>query len=132
MDAEIKERWVGLLRKGAYEQGAGALRGDPDTDYCVLGVLCQMYCEDLDITWETMLRVDLEGDYPEEGSVTQYYDEDVLPPHVKEWAGLEDVDPILGGTPITVLNDGRSNLTGKSTVQAHTFKQLADLIEKWL
>ena len=49
---------------------------------------------------------------------------------VKSWAGLPHQSPIVNGIKLTALNDGRVNKAG--VVRRHSFKEIADLIEKHL
>lgn len=41
MKAELKQKWLGALRSGQYQQGTGVLRDKFDR-FCCLGVLCDV------------------------------------------------------------------------------------------
>ncbi len=121
MNNKIKNKWLKALRSGKYKQGRNYLcRVDDDGDdsFCCLGVLCELHAEETKGVWR-------EGNYLD----VLYYkgNEVLLPEEVIKWAELEDDDPFLGVNnnrnryPASELNDG-----GK------TFKQIANLIEKYL
>lgn len=105
MNTEIRARWTAALRSGRYRQGTTALRtGD---EFCCLGVLCDLAEQD----GVTQAHAD--------GTVGGYsYDgyPDLLPPSVRDWAGLGDRGPEVTiqdwddtGVPadmeLTALND---------------------------
>lgn len=113
MDPEVKARWVAALRSGEYKQGCGQLRGCDD-DFCCLGVLCDLYAKEAGLEWSNDLMWDRE---------------DALPcAEVCIWAGLPHEDPFAGKVRLSAWNDGAPHLNTK----AHTFLQIADLIEKHL
>ena len=54
MKEEIKQQWIAALRSGQYVQGRGVLHEVPaegPPKFCVLGVLCDLVREELEITW---------------------------------------------------------------------------------
>lgn len=123
MNQQIKKLWVDALRSGEYEQGQEYLKREEESGakHCCLGVLCELYEEEvggLEITSEmaggsTFYRFDRRNDF--------------LPMTVAKWAGLTngnpEVMPLAGGRCKTVadLND-----EGKS------FLEIADVIEEVL
>ena len=93
--------WVKALRSGKYKKGTKALHLTPDM-YCCLGVACDVYRKRgglLEHGWESL------------GG---------LPKTVREWYGLVECDPTLGGVPATIMNDRHRR----------TFKFIADRIEE--
>lgn len=86
MNEEIKERWLARLRDGSRQQGEGRLekiRGDGTSEFCCLGVLCELAVEDGVIT----RTVTEDEDVP----LVRYDGEEHYPSaKVREWAGLED------------------------------------------
>ncbi len=50
MNPEVKQKWIGALRSGKYEQGTEKLRSV--SGYCCLGVLCDLYAQEHNIEWE--------------------------------------------------------------------------------
>lgn len=138
MKPEIKERWVGALRSGAYEQGRGVLRGSEG--YCCLGVLCELAAEDgiVEIV-EAELDERLFDTYEPEERPTHAYKEPngdsetfYLPTAVQEWADVEfnpsidwnaesETDKLSQFRYLSTLND-----------QGKTFKEISDLIEEYL
>jgi hypothetical protein len=121
MNQEIKAKWVVALRSGEYEQGTGQLR--MDDQYCCLGVLCDLHSkEDNTAGWKPSSSFADDFDYHTE----QAKEGGLLHPAVRDWAGLDSVDPLICintsvSENISTLNDG-----GK------TFAEIADLIEAQL
>lgn len=118
MNADVKARWLAALRSGEYQQGQDALR--LNGKFCCLGVLCDLAAKDGVGKWDLSLHFN-DGD-----SVA----DDVPTDKVREWAGLDQVNPQLNipdvdgcerFAPIADLND-----SGLS------FAQLADEIERQL
>jgi hypothetical protein len=122
MKTDVKNDWLTALRSGEYEQGYGTLcRYDGDelgTRYCCLGVLCE-----LALAAGVVTRV------PEDGS-TRYVavaapvDGEIgyLPHAVRDWAGLDDINPVIDGRSLSSYNDGG----------LHSFTEIAELIETYL
>ncbi len=120
MKPEVKEAWVKALRSGEYQQTTIRLRRNEG--YCCLGVLCDIYHKQEQPLYQTGWQ------FVEDGNYYMYnYSSVVLPEDVKEWAGLNDVDPSFDEEEegeyslhiLSVLNDYGKN-----------FYQIADLIEK--
>jgi hypothetical protein len=42
MDAELKAKWTAALRSGEFKQHQGQLRAPDKSEYCCLGVLCEI------------------------------------------------------------------------------------------
>lgn len=121
----VKQRWVAALRSGEYKQAHGALRTvNPDDDtalnHCCLGVLCDLYAAETGIDWKRSILSEVPVVYL--GAV------DSLPEEVREWAGLSGADPRARGFTLAELNDG----TEDDGVPAHSFDQIADIIEEEL
>lgn len=118
MNFTVKIIWMKALRGTRYDQGEGQLRvpRKRGCDYCVLGVLCELY------------RIHT-GKGVWDHSVFEPPDSEShnfrLPTAVRDWAELDSTDPLIlfDGLhePLSVLNDKRIS-----------FKILADLIEKQL
>jgi hypothetical protein len=127
----VKFEWVEALRSGRFKQGTGklwAVAHDPDepegpkeTGLCCLGVLCYL-AEQEGITTRTYMDFEGHRYFMYDGSA------DVLPPKVKNWAGLDYGDPRIPG--IDDDHEDRSlafiNDTGAD------FDEIADLIDKHL
>jgi hypothetical protein len=130
MDSKIAGKWVAALRSGDYVQAKGTLRGPANeapgaVGHCCLGVLCELHREFIESQVgpghaEWVPTADKSVGVPRimgyrSGS---YQAEGVLPGPVREWAGLESINPSAGGNYLTELNDG-----------CHSFGQIASFIE---
>lgn len=115
MNSEIKEKWLNLLRSNKYAQGKRFLRTNDDK-YCCLGVLCDLYAKEHNVSWEK----DTYGvsDIPFHTFLGQ---QSFLPNAVRIWAGLQDNIPLTTKGNLAGLND-----TGRS------FSEIADIIEEYL
>lgn len=104
MDAELKQRWVQALRSGKYAQGRNVLKNriGHDTQYCCLGVLCEL----LGGEWE----VDHNGRATYDGEIYQ------LTPAVLEQAQIK-------------ANE-QEKLIQMNDMDRATFDTIADYIEK--
>lgn len=124
MNAEVKAKWVAALRSGKFEQGRTALAFQTDdgaTQYCCLGVLCEVLGVDKQPT-----RID--GRYGFFVAEDRPRERHYLPPAVAQAAGLDSTDPEVnescnGRNPVSLsyLND-----------KGYTFEQIAQLIETQL
>lgn len=86
MKQNIMKKWVKALRSGKYKQGQGVLKqtnGKNVTYHCCLGVLCELYNEDMtdkkkktlkETRYNGIHRLDKESEH--------------LPIKVQKWAGL--------------------------------------------
>ena len=115
MNSEIKEKWLNALRSEEYQQTQGNLK--TDDGYCCLGVLCDIYSQEMNVPWER--------DY----SRSYYYmqgEGEVLPYRVQQWAGLENICPevideyYVNQSLVTLNDNGMDFLT------------ISNLIEKYL
>lgn len=133
MNPEIKQKWLTALRSGDYHQGTGALKKEvgPETQYCCLGVLCDIAAEEgatiavrrerdpssssgLAAWWEF-------GDHEQLGSSGQ------LPESVQKWSGVGtgqgDLRKLVNGDPVA------DSLVALNDSHHFTFEQIADVIE---
>lgn len=111
MKKDIKDLWLKALKSCKYKQGKRALR--IKNKYCCLGVLCDIYKKENHIRWKKLRDAD--------GYYFLFDDGAVLPPQVINWAGLKNCNPKILNKSLSEYNDD-----GK------TFKEIADLIEKYL
>ena len=117
MKPDIKKRWVEALLSGDYTQGT--LHLNSGGRFCVMGVLCDLYCKETGKEWEPF------------GSGGEYYrlfgKDGQLPYQVDEWCG-EDVSwhpvPYPGWS-------GRSFLSTMND-RGMTFHKLAAIIQEQL
>lgn len=113
MKQEIKDKWVGALRSGEYQQGKGALQRDGK--FCCLGILSDLYAKENNVEWK---------DYRDGSDYKCFLGSmGILPFQVVQWAGLESVNPCVSSIhrsePISRIND-----------RGVSFTEIADLIEK--
>ena len=92
MNAEVKEKWLNALRSGEYKQTRGNLK--TDCGFCCLGVLCDLYSKEFNVSWEKHLPVSLiehndTSPYSIGGEATG------LPVEVLIWAGLSNARKYL-------------------------------------
>jgi hypothetical protein len=115
VNREVRDEWVRRLRSGEYTQGLLTLYRSSLNEYCCLGVLCEV-AREAGVVERSVdgYRVDALG---------AWYN-GVLPPAVAEWAGLDDVDPVIRGVPLVYYNDGHGD------VRRHDFTEIARLIEE--
>lgn len=124
MNQEIKQKWVNALRSGEYIQTITALKRviseNEKPRYCCLGVLCDLYVKEKNLEWEKSNSVDSE----KQMLLNSF---SYLPHDVREWAELEELNPIIRDS---------DNLEIESLAQLNDTKNLkfdviADLIEKY-
>lgn len=110
MNQRIKKLWIKALRSGKYKQGYGKLRRKEDGTilHCCLGVLEEIHGAETGSRFST-------------GTGENY---NLLPETACEWAGLDDVDPVL--MPKRAATAAELNDEGRS------FGFIADKIEKYL
>lgn len=125
MNEEIKAKWIAALRSGDYVQGRNGLR--KEGKYCCLGVLCDIHFAEVGGSWR--LPDDPTDGYEEYSSAGELWEADVLPSAVALWAGLEN-SPLIHDIYITNLNDGVSETIAGREIHAHSFTEIAELIEK--
>ena len=129
MNPEIKQKWCTALRSGEYRQGRHTLFNGGQ--YCCLGVLCDIYLKENNITeGEQYWKFDT---ISKEARYNNVYNiplsAGILPPYVALWSstnqdslmGIDGRNPIIEGKTLSLHNDD-----GKS------FHEIADLIEKHL
>lgn len=120
MNPTVKTKWLKALRSGKYKQGKGALRiiKDGETQYCCLGVLCDLYAKEKKIKgWN------------KNNTFSNTEETAVLPEIVVKWAGLKKV----GANPSTKsTRRGLASLNDSSVEVNNSFKQIANIIEKEL
>lgn len=111
--AQLKE-WTDALRSGRYRQGRMYLCTTPipneDSQFCCLGVLCDLY------------RNELERKTGADDGITLYDDEEAhLPPKLQDKFGISEMGHLFEESfdNLAKLNDGGS-----------TFAEIADIIEK--
>jgi hypothetical protein len=109
MEPLVKKLWVEALRSGNFQQGSEQLY--KNGRYCCLGVLCELHRQ---VTgrgkWSSTPSAC--------GGFTYQTEKDesgaVLPMEVREWAGLDEANPVLAEAKLpsvqqvaTFLNDGQ-------------------------
>lgn len=120
MNAEIRDGWTAALRSGYYPQARQALYDGEG--YCCLGVLCELArLSGVDVPLE---YEEFEGEDEEMGGEWRFGgDAEYLPEPVKNWAGLDDCDPLVWAgrrrQPLAFLNDS----------EEWSFAQIADAID---
>lgn len=134
MKPEIKKLWVDNLRSGTYQQGFDRLR-DGDK-YCPYGVLCDLHRihaprkDEKDRSgWEEDKCQDPPKWYYNDDSSTLA--DEILPPNVLAWAGMEEADPPVGHL-VRPRGRGFIRLSNLNDNFKHTFNEIADVIEKIL
>jgi hypothetical protein len=121
---EIANRWVTALRSGEYAQGKDELHPEPG-HYCCLGVLTDLYLRETGMQWGAKTLVGV-----------AYPDDTCLPRAVELWASMRSdcgklpPEARASSAPdagsLVELNDGACD-----AIRAHTFAEIADVIEKY-
>jgi len=124
---EIKARWVAALREPDRVQGTGQLR-DEEGRQCCLDVLCDLAVADGIISAPSLLPPSVTGlEYPVFGYADKYtvdyYQCEVLPKEVMEWAKLKDQNPAVD------YNESFSDLSELNDEYHLSFTEIADTIE---
>lgn len=146
MKQEVAELWTEALRSGDYDQATGTLvqidtnSGDV-VGHCCLGVLC-------DLAVKAGVAVDYEGPTKHVGEydptdpedmywtgVTYDSNDALLPPSVRDWAGMKTSDgtvdiPWDAPDNSEMENDWTDSLAGMND-SGKTFRDIANLIEKY-
>ena len=126
MNPEVKQKWIGALRSGKYEQGSEKLRSV--SGYCCLGVLCDLYAQEHNTEWE--FRGNEETNLQPQDYWNFDEESEFLPESVMNWAKLfrnpmlriEDDDEMFEvNEEVSTLND-----------EGYSFSTIADLIEAQL
>ena len=127
MNPEVKQKWIGALRSGKYEQGSEKLRSV--SGYCCLGVLCDLYAQEHNVEWEFRGNEETNlqpQDYWYFGDQSEF-----LPESVMEWAELNLYNPLLrveDNDEMFEVNEEVSTLND----EGYSFSTIADLIEAQL
>lgn len=130
MKPEIKAKWVEALRSGEYKQGKHKLAGDDLTEFCCLGVLCDIVKEDMGLDWE------LERIIPnnEASDVHNHFDGhyDLPSPEVAGFCGLSGSNPTVRVYRSDLDMHMDMDLSELNDSGQYTFEQIADIIEEQL
>jgi hypothetical protein len=119
MNKKVMKKWVKALLSGKYKQGRGLLKQTDHKDiirHCCLGVLCELYNEDMKEKKKKKLTEKVDGF----GVIRFNKQPEHLPSIVKDWADLNDNVGSIGAfdSLATINDDGK------------TFKTIAKIIEK--
>ena len=122
MNKRIKKKWIKALESGEYAQGKGALCVEPDdpkddTRFCSLGVLCEIYAQEMNIPWEESYYY---------GQLMMEEEPHTLPLQVVDWADLLDNDPIVR------LHDGSKKRISEANDMEMSFLKMAKIIKEQL
>lgn len=129
MKKNVMKKWVKALRSGKYKQGRSFLKqfnSKKQPRHCCLGVLCELYNEEMKKNHKKSLIVDTTGDSFGIARTVCFFgaNDSGLPKVVKDWSGMRG----SFGFFRTDTNDEESlsnlNDTGK------TFKTISKIIEK--
>jgi len=114
----ILNTWAPALRSGKYEQVAGHLRWD--TQYCCLGVACDLYIGKL---WAGEWIRDIDSDLFvfDDGTFSA---ESFLSERVRQFIGFEKP----AGPPVTIDGVAYDSLA-EANDAGRTFEQIADALE---
>lgn len=131
MKQNIMKKWVKALRSGKFKQGTGTLKQynrKGQVKYCCLGVLCELYNQDMKKKKKKTLPETIEDNkscFTDWNKNTMFGNKSFdLPKEVMKWSGIETSDGqlwyVLGDlSSLSSLNDA-----GKK------FKTIANIIEK--
>jgi len=119
MNKKVMKKWVKALLSGKYKQGQGLLKQTDHKNviiHCCLGVLCELYNEDMKEKKKKKLTEKVDGF----GVIRFNKQPEHLPNIVKNWADLNDSVGSIGAfdSLVTINDDGK------------TFKTIAKIIEK--
>lgn len=118
MDNCVRGLWTSALRSGKWKQAKGALALG-DGRRCVNGVLCDLYLLHAPHPrgrWEDSGILPGDAVFLDLGTDSRW--SALLPPVVRDWAGLDDGDPMVGSEALSDLND-----------EGVSFPRLADRID---
>jgi len=124
MNTVVKQKWVDALRSGEYEQAQSKLFDG--SNYCCLGVLCDLYSKEHDDDWEHRFSQFSNHDL-------WYYDNqaEVLPEVVMDWAGLKVNNPKVNVIDPESEDTVVENIAGLND-SGYNFKELSNYIEEQL
>lgn len=114
MDPAIKALWLKALRSKEFPQTTRALKDE--VGYCCLGVLCELHARETGTEW-----VWTSSNLYAYGQNTS-----TLPDSVILWSGVQDQNPDVTNGCLAQLNDGDE----RNSIKAHTFTEIADIIER--
>lgn len=114
MNQEIKDKWIKALRSGEYKQGNQALCRIEQGEkyYCCLGVLTDLFVKEFPDVFSIVPKIDHGVQICYYESIDEYgnrhMESSYLPNKVKDWAGLEHINPsvpIGPGESLSQVND---------------------------
>lgn len=131
MKQNIMKKWVKALRSGKFKQGTGTLKqynSKGQVKYCCLGVLCELYNEDMKKKKKKTLpetTKDYNSCFVDWHKCTNFGDKAFdLPKEVMKWSGVETSTGYLWYTLGDLPSLSSLNDAGKK------FKTIANIIEK--
>lgn len=142
MDPKVKAMWTEALRSGEYEQARGYLR--TDNGYCCLGVLCEVAVKNKVIPAPVRIVPgagvgnEVIPGYGADEPIYFYDDQAylTLPDEVREWAHLDDYNPMvtIPDEVIGVDDDGndayrKAVLSELNDAMSWDFNRIADRID---
>jgi hypothetical protein len=110
------KKLIAALRSGKYQQTRGTLRQrtNGQTQYCCLGVACDIYRKETRKgKWK---KLDSQFDFYHDAETVS---EGVLTKPVAEWYGFNGLNPLVNNKMATVRNDS----------EKQTFAEIADALE---
>jgi hypothetical protein len=122
VNKEIAFKWASALRASPELQTQDVLA--EDGGYCALGILCNIYCEEVEDIAHRCENGLIDGFWDrrrDDPSLTAAVVTAGMPLDVAVWAGMEDESCVL----ISDMNDGGRVFSGTP----RTFPQIADFIE---
>jgi hypothetical protein len=126
VNAEIKQQWITALRSGEYKQGELRLKWtdkDGSSEYCCLGVLCDLYSKATNTPWTS----DISGiPNPQCGPGRMLNEACELPVAVRTWSGIPS------GNPRVLIGNESTSLMRCNDELYKSFSDIADLIEQAL
>ena len=143
MKKNIAKRWVKALRSGKYKQGQCLLKQveEGQVKYCCLGVLCELYNQDMKRNGKKPMREKfIRGDksFDEMDRYSFGLSDHLLPQKIRRWAGMRFVDgqlykpnskPHECGTIVKINSVEYDNLSGMND-DGLSFKRIATVIER--
>lgn len=130
MNKRVKKLWIKALEGGQYKQTTGCLRRlgkvGVKPSYCCLGVLTNLYIREKGISWDR--KSDENLDDSEQGLLST---NGCLTSKVKEWAGLNDEDPVVN------ISEEKDYIRNQSLIRCNdnlnlNFKEIAAAIKRSL
>ena len=120
MNPEVKRKWVDALNSGTYLQCESALKSFDSRSHCCLGVLCELYRQEVGGNWSGK-NLGNQGFTDADG----HYESQYLTKGVARWAGLDKCNPYIfdSGT-----NDGPHRLSEWNDQSKYSFQQIGKLI----